>query len=113
MNKFNLFDPQESIGAIIEPKDKYGPKDGTVVVSVKKNENSVRLNFVRHGEYMDIFKLQDDEEILCPNELIGHTVHAEVFGHSFSGLVYSVDQDNLCVIRGVRGGEYQFLRIYK
>ena len=35
MNKFNLFDPQESIGAIIEPKDKYGPKDGTVVVSVK------------------------------------------------------------------------------
>lgn len=46
-------------------------------------------------------------------KLIGHTVHAEVFGHSFSGLVYSVDQDNLCVIRGVRGGEYQFLRIYK
>ncbi|MBQ5571129.1 MAG: hypothetical protein IIT45_11925 [Treponema sp.] len=113
MNKFNLFDPQESIGAIIEPKDKYGPKDGTVVVSVKKNENSVRLNFVRHGEYMDIFKLQDDEEILCPNELIGHTVHAEVFGHSFRGLVASVSQDNLCSILVSRSGEYQFLRIYK
>jgi len=113
MNKFNLFDPQESIGAIIEPKDKYGPKDGTVVVSVKKNENSVRLNFVRQGEYMDIFKLQDDEEILCPNELIGHTVHAEVFGHSFRGLVASVSQDNLCTIWRSGSGEYQFLRIYK
>lgn len=113
MNKFNLFDPQESIGTIIEPKDKYGPKDGTFVVSVKKNENSVRLNFVRHGEYMDIFKLQDDEEILCPNELIGHTVHAEVFGHSFHGLVISMSQDNLCSILVSRGGEYQFLRIYK
>ncbi len=113
MNKFNLFDPQESIGTIIEPKDKYGPKDGTFVVSVKKKENSVRLNLARHGEYMDIFKLQDDEEILCPNELIGHTVHAEVFGHSFRGLVASVSQDNLCSILVSRSGEYQFLRIYK
>ena len=113
MNKFNLFDPQESIGTIIEPKDKYGPKDGTFVVSVKKKENSVRLNLARHGEYMDIFKLQDDEEILCPNELIGHTVYAEVFGHSFRGLVASVSQDNLCSILVSRSGEYQFLRIYK
>ena len=113
MNKFNLFDPQESIGTIIEPKDKYGPKDGTVVVSVKKNENSVRLNLAHSREFLEISKWQEDGDTLCPDKLVGHEVYAEVFGHSFSGLVYSVDQDNLCVIRGARGGEYQFLRIYK
>ena len=52
MNKFNLFNPEESIGTIIRLEDKNGLKGETIVASVKKNENSVRLNLARFREFV-------------------------------------------------------------
>lgn len=113
MNKFNLFNPEESIGTIIRLEDKNGLKGETIVASVKKNENSVRLNLARFREFVEIFKLKGDGEALSPDELVGHEVYVKLLGHGFRGIVFSVSQDNLCTIWRAGSGEYFFLKMYK
>ncbi|MBP5438905.1 MAG: hypothetical protein J6Y30_13095 [Treponema sp.] len=113
MNKFNLFDPAETIGTMICLENKKGLKYETVVASVMKKENSVRLNLARCREFVEIFKVQEDGETLRPDELVGHKVYIKLLGHSFSGIVCSVSQENLCTIWVSGSGEYLFLKMYK